>query len=110
MEVSLKQLTGRCKGLYVAVPVDGVLVRRGDKWRRVGLIDRRDGANLRFVISSIPKDVREQIRQAVSELREEQGFTTGLITSAPIRRDKYEAIQKGEIKPKTKTIWMPGDG
>lgn len=105
----LRQFAGRRKGLYHTLPLDFVFVLRGEKPYHVGFIDRRDGANLRFIRSGIPKDVREQIRVEVAELRSGQGYTTGPMTTAPIRKEKFAALQRGALGAKKTTIILPGD-
>lgn len=81
MIVELKQLVGRRSRKDVYLPVDRVFV----DGRQVGLIERRDGARLNFIISGMPAEQREAIRQECQRIRDENGEFKGIDarTSAP---------------------------
>lgn len=112
VEVRLQQFTGRSKGLYRELPLDHVVVvKTTGEWVRVGFLDRKPYAVLRFHRYLADPDLRESIRVRAGELRHAQfGWPIAGYSISPPNPAMVKSYLSGETKKKSKktsTIWVP---
>lgn len=107
-EISLRQFTGRCKGVHVALEIDVICADVGNGPKPIGFVDRKPNSTVRF-IRVFEKDTRESIRKKVVDLRKDYGgFEITLLTVGPPDPDLIKGYLKGEkYRSRPTTIVMP---
>ncbi len=104
IEITIKQMVGRNKGLLVTEPIDVIYATRNGATRKIGFVGRFEGATV-LLIRHLKLDMREPIRKEVERLRREADEPWGISTNiaSPPDPKLIQAYVKGELHKKTTT-------
>lgn len=108
IEITIKQMVGRNKGLLVTEPIDVIYATRNGETRKIGFVGRYEGATV-LLIRYLKLDLREPIRKEVERLRQEADEPWGISTNiaSPPDPKLIKAYVKGELHKKKTIIIMP---
>jgi len=108
-EIELRQYSGVCKGLRTLLPIDVVIAKTEAGERKIGFVDRKPNATLRFIWFFLDADFCQAVRRRVAELRQEYGgFPISDLTVGPPDPRIIRGYLKGErYRERPTTIVMP---
>lgn len=111
LDISIAQMAGRKKGVYVTEPVDIIYASQGGSVRKIGFISRCHNGKV-CLIRHLRPELRQEVRDEVERLRlaEPEGYTVAARTSSVPDPKLIKAYIKGELKKPAPTTIVRPDG
>jgi len=110
IEITIKQMVGRKKGLLVTEPTDVIYATKNGITNKIGFVGRYEGATC-LLIRHLPLEVREEVRREVERLRtgDPEGCSIAATVSSVPDPRLVKAYVKGELHKKktTSSIILP---
>ena len=108
LEITIKQMVGRKKGMWVTEPIDVIYATKNGNTRKIGFVGRHEGATV-LLIRHLKLEMREPIRLEVERLRREEDEPWGISNriACPPDPKLIKAYVKGELHKKKTTIILP---
>ena len=111
IEVSIAQMTGRKKGVYVTEPIDVIYASQNGSVRKIGFISRCHNGKV-CLIRHLRPELRQDVRDEVERIRlaAPEGFTVAARTSSVPDPKLIKAYLRGDLKKPAPTTIVRPDG